>query len=65
MSKELVLHLAANPNPVSLKVKPEVADDLRERLTQIVRNGHTQIIEGANGEQFVVNFSHVVIAYFS
>lgn len=65
MSKELVLHLAANPKPVSLKVKPEVAADLGERLTQIVRNGHTQVVEGADGQQFVVNFSHVVIAYFS
>ena len=64
MSTALVLHLAANPNPISLPVSAETATDLAPRLTQIVRNGHTQTIHGQDGKEFVVNFSHVVIAHF-
>ncbi|MFI9008788.1 hypothetical protein ACIGNX_16320 [Actinosynnema sp. NPDC053489] len=60
----LVLHLAGNPNPISLRVSPETADDLGPRLIQVVRNGHTQSIATADGEEFVVNFSHVVAAHF-
>jgi hypothetical protein len=60
----LVLHLAANPNPISIRVSAETAADLGSRLIQVVRNGHTQAIETADGKEFVVNFSHVVAAHF-
>lgn len=60
----LVLFLAANPNPISLTVSQETRDDLAPRLTQIVRNGHTQAIAGPNGNEYVVNFSNVVVAHF-
>ncbi|MEV0677140.1 hypothetical protein AB0I60_11510 [Actinosynnema sp. NPDC050436] len=60
----LVLHLAANSNPISIRVSPEVADDLGQRLVQVVRNGHTQSITTADGHEFVVNFAHVVAAHF-
>ncbi|MFI9810711.1 hypothetical protein [Saccharothrix variisporea] len=61
----LVLHLAANPNPISIQVDPDTADDLAPRLIQVVRNGHTQSIRTADGKDFVVNFSHVVVAHFA
>ncbi|CAL9657607.1 hypothetical protein SUDANB95_06833 [Actinosynnema sp. ALI-1.44] len=61
----LVLHLAANPNPISIRVTRETADDLGPRLIQVVRNGHTQPIPTADGHDFVVNFSHVVAAHFA
>lgn len=64
MNKHLVLFMAGNPNAITLAVEPEVAEDLGDRLVQIVRNGHTQTIAGTAGQQYVVNFSHVVIAYF-
>ncbi|XVS64636.1 hypothetical protein ACQPYE_00800 [Actinosynnema sp. CA-299493] len=60
----LVLHLAANSNPITIRVSPEVADDLGSRLIQVVRNGHTQSIQTIDGAEFVVNFSHVVAAHF-
>ncbi|GAB2999264.1 hypothetical protein AB0K14_01855 [Actinosynnema sp. NPDC050801] len=60
----LVLHLAANPNPISVKISQETAEDLGSRLIQVVRNGHTQAITTADGKEFVVNFSHVVAAHF-
>lgn len=60
----LVLHLAANPNPISIRVSQEVVDDLGPRLIQVVRNGHTQSITTADGNEFVVNFGHVVAAHF-
>ena len=60
----LVLHLAANPNPISVRVTQETVDDLGPRLIQVVRNGHTQSIRTADGKDFVVNFSHVVAAHF-
>ncbi|MCC8247438.1 hypothetical protein [Saccharothrix luteola] len=60
----LVLHLAANPNPISIKVSAETAEDLGSRLIQVVRNGHTQSIRTADDKEFVVNFSHVVAAHF-
>ena len=60
----LVLHLAANPNPISIRISQETADDLGPRLIQVVRNGHTQAIPTADGKEFVVNFSHVVAAHF-
>jgi hypothetical protein len=60
----LVLHLAANSNPISIFVSPETAEDLGTRLIQVVRNGHTQAIRTADGKEFVVNFSHVVAAHF-
>lgn len=63
MSK-LVLFLAANPNPITLTVPAEVRTDLEPRLTQIVRNGHTQAIPGPENRSYVVNFSHVVVAHF-
>jgi hypothetical protein len=63
MSK-LVLFLAANPNPITLTVTDETKDDLSQRLTQIVRNGHTQPIAGPGGREYVVNFSNVVVAHF-
>ena len=62
MDKHLVLFMAGNPNAVTLPVK--VDEDFGDRLVQIVRNGHTQTIAGSQGQQYVVNFSHVVIAYF-
>ncbi|MEU4739891.1 hypothetical protein AB0G02_05415 [Actinosynnema sp. NPDC023658] len=61
----LVLHLAANPNPISIRVTPETAADLGPRLVQIVRNGHTQAVETVDGKEFVVNFSHVVAAHLA
>ncbi|MFJ6670335.1 hypothetical protein ACIQMJ_04420 [Actinosynnema sp. NPDC091369] len=61
----LVLHLAANPNPISIRVSQDTADDLGPRLIQVVRNGHTQAIATADGKDFVVNFSHVVAAHFA
>ena len=61
----LVLHLAANSNPISIMVSPETAEDLGARLIQVVRNGHTQAIQTADGKEFVVNFSHVVAAHFA
>jgi hypothetical protein len=60
----LVLFLAANPNPITLTVTPETAEDLAPRLTQIVRNGHTQPIPGTDGREYVVNFANVVVAHF-
>ncbi|MBB5958872.1 hypothetical protein FHS29_005481 [Saccharothrix tamanrassetensis] len=60
----LVLHLAANPNPISVRVDREVVEDLGQRLVQVVRNGHTQSIRTADGKEFVVNFAHVVAAHF-
>jgi hypothetical protein len=60
----LVLHLVANPNPVSIELSEETAADLAPRLVQIVRNGHTQTISSADGNEFAVNFSHVVAAHF-
>jgi hypothetical protein len=60
----LVLHLAANPNPITIKVSQETAADLGQRLIQVVRNGHTQAVETVDGKEFVVNFSHVVAAHF-
>jgi hypothetical protein len=60
----LVLHLAANPNPISIRVSPDTVDDLEPRLIQVVRNGHTQAVRTADGQEFVVNFSHVVAAHF-
>ncbi|KOX32563.1 hypothetical protein ADK67_07905 [Saccharothrix sp. NRRL B-16348] len=60
----LVLHLAANSNPITIKVSPETAVDLGSRLIQVVRNGHTQAIQTIDGNEFVVNFSHVVAAHF-
>ena len=63
MSK-LVLFLAANPNPISLPVTDETRDDLAPRLTQIVRNGHTQPITAPDGREYVINFSNVVVAHF-
>ena len=63
MSK-LVLFLAANPNPITLTVTPEIAADLSTRLVQIVRNGHTQAVPGPDGREYVVNFSNVVVAHF-
>ncbi|GAA1265975.1 hypothetical protein [Saccharothrix xinjiangensis] len=62
--KSLVLHLAANPNPISIRVTDATADDLEPRLIQIVRNGHTQVVRTADGKDFVVNFGHVVAAHF-
>ncbi|MFD7652373.1 hypothetical protein ACFV4N_00130 [Actinosynnema sp. NPDC059797] len=62
--KSLVLHLAANPNPISIRVTDETFDDLGPRLIQVVRNGHTQAVRTADGGEFVVNFSHVVAAHF-
>ena len=62
MNKHLVLFMTGNPNAVTLPVK--VDEDFGDRLVQIVRNGNTQTIAGAQGQQYVVNFSHVVIAYF-
>ncbi|GAA0240010.1 hypothetical protein GCM10010492_43950 [Saccharothrix mutabilis subsp. mutabilis] len=63
--KSLVLHLAANSNPISLRLSPETIEDLAPRLVQIVRNGHTQAIATEDGGEFVVNFSHVVAAHFA
>jgi hypothetical protein len=60
----LVLHLAANSNPISIKVSEETVADLAPRLIQVVRNGHTQSVQTADGKEFVVNFSHVVAAHF-
>ncbi|MFE2751153.1 hypothetical protein ACFXGA_04025 [Actinosynnema sp. NPDC059335] len=60
----LVLHLAANPSPISIRVSQETADDLGARLIQVVRNGHTQAVPTVDGKEFVVNFSHVVAAHF-
>jgi hypothetical protein len=60
----LVLHLAANPNPISLKLSPDTAADLATRLVQVVRNGHTQALSTSDDKEFVVNFSHVVAAHF-
>jgi hypothetical protein len=60
----LVLFLAANPNPITLTVTRETREDLSPRLTQIVRNGHTQPIAGPDGREYVVNFSNVVVAHF-
>ncbi|MFJ5987627.1 hypothetical protein SAMN04488564_104372 [Lentzea waywayandensis] len=60
----LVLFLAANPNPITLTVTDETRDDLASRLTQIVRNGHTQPIAAPDGREYVVNFSNVVVAHF-
>lgn len=60
----LVLHLAANSNPISIRVDPDVVDDLGPRLVQVVRNGHTQTVRTAEGRDFVVNFAHVVAAHF-
>ncbi|MFD1147632.1 hypothetical protein [Saccharothrix hoggarensis] len=60
----LVLHLAANPNPISITVSADTAEDLAPRLIQVVRNGHTQAVTTADGKEFVVNFSHVVAAHF-
>ena len=60
----LVLFLAANPNPISLPVTAETRGDLAPRLTQIVRNGHTQPIPGPDGREYVVNFANVVVAHF-
>jgi hypothetical protein len=60
----LVLHLAANPNPVSIKLDADEVADLRTRLTQVVRNGHTHAVRTADGGEFIVNFSHVVAAHF-
>lgn len=60
----LVLFLAANPNPITLTVTPETAADLSTRLTQIVRNGHTQAVPGPDGREYVVNFANVVVAHF-
>ncbi|NUT53103.1 MAG: hypothetical protein HOV94_38330 [Saccharothrix sp.] len=59
----LVLHLAANPNPISIVISPETATDLGPRLVQVVRNGHTQAIPTADGKDFVVDFSQVVAAH--
>ena len=61
--KALVLHLTANPAPFTIEITPETADELGPRLIQIVRNGHTQNIRGANGDEFAVNFLHVVAAH--
>jgi hypothetical protein len=61
----LVLHLAANPNPISIKITPDAVADLETRLVQIVRNGHTHAVATADGKEFVVNFSHVVAAHFA
>jgi hypothetical protein len=60
----LVLFLAANPNPITLTVTTQTREDLAPRLTQIVRNGHTQPIAGPDGREYVVNFSNVVVAHF-
>ncbi|MDQ2583205.1 hypothetical protein [Saccharothrix yanglingensis] len=60
----LVLHLAANSNPISVKVSAETVADLAPRLIQVVRNGHTQAVPTADGKEFVVNFGHVVAAHF-
>jgi hypothetical protein len=62
--KALVLHLAGNPSPVLIEVTAETAADLGSRLSQVVRNGHTQTLTGVNGTEFAVNFSHVVTAHF-
>ncbi len=61
----LVLHLAANPNPISITISADTAEDLGPRLIQVVRNGHTQAVRTADGKEFVVNFSHVVAAHFA
>ncbi|QFZ16178.1 hypothetical protein [Saccharothrix syringae] len=63
--RSLVLHLAANPNPISIRLSEETAADLAPRLIQVVRNGHTQAIPTEDGKEFVVNFSHVVAAHFA
>ncbi|MEV8436465.1 hypothetical protein AB0425_03745 [Actinosynnema sp. NPDC051121] len=60
----LVLHLAANPNPISIRVAPDTAADLQARLVQVVRNGHTHAVTTVDGQEFVVNFGHVVAAHF-
>lgn len=60
----LVLHLAANPNPISFKIADDDAVDLQARLVQVVRNGHTHVMKTVDGKEFVVNFSHVVAAHF-
>ena len=60
----LVLHLAANSNPISITVSRETAEELGARLIQVVRNGHTQAIRTVDDKEFVVNFSHVVAAHF-
>ncbi|MGM1061122.1 hypothetical protein [Saccharothrix sp. Mg75] len=60
----LVLHLAANPNPISIKVPDDEVADLGSRLVQVVRNGHTHAVRTADGRDFVVNFAHVVAAHF-
>ncbi|MEU4801342.1 hypothetical protein [Actinosynnema sp. NPDC023587] len=60
----LVLHLAANPDPISIRVSQDVVADLGPRLIQVVRNGHTQSVTTADGKEFVVNFAHVVAAHF-
>lgn len=52
----LVLYLAANPNPISIRVTQETAGDLGPRLIQVIRT--------ADDKDFVVNFSHVLAAHF-
>jgi hypothetical protein len=61
--RALVLHLTANPAPLTIEITPETAGELGPRLVQLVRNGHAQTVTGANGDEFAVNFSHVVTAH--
>ncbi|TQM81797.1 hypothetical protein FHX81_4181 [Saccharothrix saharensis] len=64
-TRTLVLHLAANPNPISIRLTPDAAADLEPRLVQVVRNGHTHAVATVDGHEFVVNFAHVVAAHFA
>ena len=58
----LVLHLAGGGEPIWVTVSGQTADELNPRLSDLVTNGGTDVVETADGRQAVINFDHVAFA---
>jgi hypothetical protein len=58
----LVLHMAGGGEPVWVAMSAQTADELGERLPELVAGGGTEVIETADGHRAVVKFDHVAFA---
>jgi hypothetical protein len=59
----LVLHLAGTPQPVHITLEEREAENLSDRLPELLTNGDVVSLGTADGGQFTVNFTHVATAH--
>lgn len=59
----LVLHLAGVPQPLHIALDPAEAENVRQRLPELMGTGEAATITTADAGVFTVNFRHVATAH--